>query len=273
MSVLTGTRPFGVAAVIAALGLCAAAAKAAPINEVDYFSLTVGQTIDFNDVAGGPAPGTNYDNLLNFGGILIGERFAGQTLSFIAGSDSLSGSPTGPLTVLAGAPNQNLAIAESPLEGALTNALAGIGPAGFPSFNGIGEGSVAILFDNDQSQFGFQSVGGNLGTANFDFFRRDGSLIQTLTPTSLTSNSFGFEREGGLNDIAGISIWNTDFGGIGFDNIIFDIPGNDFPVADVPPDVPDEEPVTTPVSEPTTLGLLAVGIIGLRLASRRRRSA
>ncbi|MGI9506103.1 MAG: hypothetical protein ACR2RE_23940, partial [Geminicoccaceae bacterium] len=83
------------------------------------------------------------------------------------------------------------------LDGAFTNALAGIGPIGFPNFNGIGEGSVAILFDNDQSQFGFQSVGGNLGTANFDFFRRDGSLIQTLTPTNLTSNSFGFERDGG----------------------------------------------------------------------------
>ena len=272
MSVFTDARSLGIAAAFAALSMYPAATKAAPINEVDYFSLTVGQTIDFNGIDGGPAPGTNYDNLLNFGGILIGERFAGQTLSFIGNSDSLSGNPTGPLSVIAGAPNQNLAIAESPLEGAFTNALAGIGPIGFPNFNGIGEGSVAILFDNDQSQFGFQSVGGNLGTANFDFFRRDGSLIQTLTPTNLTSNSFGFERDGGVNDIAGISIWNTDFGGIAFDNIIFDIPGNDFPGGDVPGDVPDDEPVATPVSEPATLGLLAIGMIGLRLAARRRRS-
>lgn len=273
MSDLTAARSLGVVLAFGAFGMYATAAEAAPINEVDYFSLTVGQTIDFDSIAGGPAPGTNYDNLLNFGGILIGERFAGQTLSFIGNSDSLSGSPTGPLTVIAGAPNQNLAIAESPIDGAFTNALTGIGPLGFPDFNGIGEGSVAILFDNDQSQFGFQSVGGNLGTANFDFFARDGSLIQTLTPTNLTSNSFGFEREGGLNDIAGISIWNTDFGGIGFDNIIFDIPGNDVPGGDVPGDIPDDDPVATPVSEPTTLGLLAVGMIGLRLASRRRRSS
>ncbi|MGI9506102.1 MAG: PEP-CTERM sorting domain-containing protein [Geminicoccaceae bacterium] len=30
--------------------------------------------------------------------------------------------------------------------------------------------------------------------------------------------------------------------------------------------------MATPVSEPATLGLLAIGMIGLRLAARRRRS-
>jgi hypothetical protein len=37
-------------------------------------------------------------------------------------------------------------------------------------------------------------------------------------------NEFGFLREGGLRDFAGISIWNTDLGGIGFDDVIFDVP-------------------------------------------------
>ena len=264
MSVLTRAKAIGFTTALSVLGLHAATVDAAPINEVDYFSLAVGQTIDFESIAGGPPPGTNYDGILNFGGVLIGERFAGQTLSFSGNSDVLSGSPTGPLSLVVGTPGQNVAILSIPAEGVPTNAVVGLGRLGFPNPLAIGEGAVAILFDNDQSQFGFQSLGGNLGSANFDFFRRDGSLIQALTPTRLGSNSFGFEREGSINDIAGISIWNTDPGGIAFDNIIFDIPGDDVPV---------DEPVATPVSEPATLGLLAIGLVGLRFACRRRKSA
>lgn len=134
-----------------------------------------------------------------------------------------------------------------------TNVLAGLGPTGFPNFNAIGEGAIAILFDNDQSAFGFESVGGNLGDANFDFFARDGSLIGSLTPTGLGTDLFGFSREGGVNDIAGISIWNTDPAGIGFDNIIFDVPGDN-----------------VAVPAPATFGLLGIGLFGLGVLSRRQ---
>jgi len=44
---------------------------------------------------------------------------------------------------------------------------------GFPDSEAIGEGAVAILFDNDQSEFGFYSFGGNLGSldsARFEFW-------------------------------------------------------------------------------------------------------
>jgi len=237
------------AALVATVG--AAAVQAAPINEIPYASVFVGQTIDFEGIVGGDAPDTNYDGLLNFGGVLIGERFAGQTLGSSGNSDTLSGAATGPLTVLAGAAGQNLVV----LSDSVSQVLAGLGRLGFPSFDAIGEGAVAILFDNDQSSFGFRSVGGDLGSATFDFFRRDGSLIDTLTPVGLGTDAFGFLREGGLRDIAGISIWNTDPGGIGFDDIIFDVPGDG----------------VAPVPLPAGVWLLLSGVGGL-VALRRRKA-
>ncbi len=196
-----------------------------PINLIDYSAIDVGSTIDFNSISGGSAPGTNYNNILTFGevligggGINIGERFQGQSLSYSGDSDILSASASSELQVISGSPNQNLNV----FNYSGSNVLTGLGRQGFPSGNAIGEGSVAILFDTDQSQFGFQSVGGNSGSATFHFFRRDGSLIDTITPTELTSNSFGVKRDEGVRDIAGISIHNTDPGGIGYDNFVFD---------------------------------------------------
>jgi hypothetical protein len=203
----------------------------------------------FESVAGGVAPGTNYDGLLNFGGVLIGERFAGQVLGASGNSDTLSGSPSGPLTVEPGLAGENTVV----FANSGSQVLAGLGPLGFPAFDAIGEGAVAILFDNDQSSFGFRSVGGNLGSATFDFFRRDGSLIDTLMPTGLGVNEFGFLRDGGVRDIAGISIWNTDPAGIAFDDIIFDVPGNDVGAIPLP-----------------AAGWLLIGGVGALAALRRR---
>src|SRR5215510_15746879 len=53
-----------------------------PVNVVPYVSLTGTGLITFDDIAGGPAPGTNYDGILTSGGASFAERFLGQTLSF-----------------------------------------------------------------------------------------------------------------------------------------------------------------------------------------------
>lgn len=90
----------------ASIIMVATSAVAAPINEVSYGSIAVGQTIDFE----GLAPGTNYDSVLNFGGVKIGERFAGQTLSSSGNSDVLGGTPSSPLNVIAGATGENVTI-------------------------------------------------------------------------------------------------------------------------------------------------------------------
>ena len=202
-----------------AIGLSATAAQA-QITQVAYGSLTGTQTVTFDDVAGGAAPGTNYDGVFFSNGVGFAERFVGQTLSTGTGFDTLGGAPSGGgLTLQVGAPGQNLNVF---VNGA-SQVLTGLGPTGFPSFDAIGEGSFAALFSSDQSQFGFQLVGGNGGNAFVSFFRGNGSLIQTINLTGLADTFYGFQRDGGVNDIRGISIYNSDEGGIGFDNLKFDV--------------------------------------------------
>jgi hypothetical protein len=207
-----------------------------PINAVPYASLTGTGLITFDDIAGGPAPGVNYNGILSSGGASFAERFLGQTLSFNGNFDVLSGTPVGPLSLQAGAAGQNLNVFDFS-----TNVLNGLGPLGYPDFEAIGEGSMAVLFVFDQSQFGFQLVGGNGGSATLNFFRRDGSVIQSIVVNNLADAFYGFQRDGNVKDIAGVSIHNNDVGGIGLDNLKHDVPA--------------------PVSEPSTLVLLSVGVV------------
>jgi hypothetical protein len=232
----------------------AATASAAPIMSVDYFTLTGTGLITFDDIAGGDAPGTNYDAVFESGGADFGERFAGQTLGFSGDFDVLAGSPTGPLGLVAGAADQNLNVFMHN-DATPSHVLTGLGPLGFPNFNSIGEGAFAVLFDFDQSEFGFELVGGEGGNAYVSFFRRDGSLIDNVTVSGLGTAFYGFEREGGVNDIAGISIYNDDPAGIGFDDLKHDVPG-------VPNDV---------VPEPGTLALLGLGLAGAGFRLRRKK--
>lgn len=231
----------------AALVAIALGVQAAPINQVPYASLTGTQLITFDDIAGGAAPGTNYNGIVVSGGASFAERFAGQTNSPSGDFDVLSGAPTGPLTLVTGTSGQNLVVLLN--EG--TQVLAGLGPLGFPDFDAIGEGAFAILFTTDQSEFGFQLVGGDGGAATLGFFARDGLLIDQIVLGGLANTFYGFTREGGLKDIAGISIFNADPGGIAIDNIKHDVQSGQ------------------PVPEPSSAALLGLG--AALLAARRRR--
>jgi hypothetical protein len=228
-------------------------ALAAPVNQVPYASLTGTALITFDDVPGGGAPGTNYDGIFESGNAAFAERFVGQTLGASGPFDTLSGTPSAPLALQVGAPGRNLNV----FVNAGSQVLTGLGNLGFPSFDAIGEGSFAVLFDFDQSQFGFQLVGGDSGTATVSFFARNGTLIDSVTLTGLADAFYGFSREGGVQDIAGISITNNDPAGVGFDNLLSDVQG-----------VPGTPGDTIP--EPGTLLLLGSGLAGLRLIRRRR---
>ncbi|HEY5062275.1 MAG TPA: hypothetical protein VII52_12115 [Gemmatimonadaceae bacterium] len=202
----------------------APAASDVAIQVVDPATLTVGGSITFG------AFGTdlsNHDGLLTVNGGTFAERFASQSLDAAGDFDVLSDGATVPLRLQAGAANQNL----STLFDAPSNSvvLAGVSAAGggFPAFNAIGEGSIALLFDQDQFEVGMSVTGANGGAASVDFFRRDGSLIQTIVlqlADVAAPQAFAFRRVGDVRDIAGISIENDDPGGIGFVNFLIDTP-------------------------------------------------
>lgn len=235
-----------------------ASTVSAQIVAVSPGSLTGTGLITFDDVAGGAAPGTNYNGIFESNGADFGERFVGQINTPLGNSDVLSGTPTGPLTLALGPTNQNLNVVFN----VSSQVLAGLGPLGFPNFDAVGEGAFAVLFDFDQSEFGFDLVGGNSGNATVDFFRRDGSLIQTIVLSGLSDQSYAFSRVGGVHDIAGISIWNDDLAGIGFDNLRHDVAG----VVGPPP--------TGAVPEPSTYGLFgAAALVGALAWNRRRKTA
>ncbi len=206
-------RPLG--ALVLLLGILGLSASAAPINPTAYGSLTSAALIDFESLAPGPFPGVSIDGVLVQTGASFAERFAGQTLGTSGTFDTLSGTPTGPLSLVAGAPGQNLVAADAGGIG-----IAGLGPLGYPDLSANGEGSIAMLFDVDTSEVGFEVRGVDAGTMTLGFYRRDGSLIDTLN-FALFNGFFGFTRDGGLADIAGVTITNDDVEGVGLDNFVF----------------------------------------------------
>lgn len=234
------------------LALALALPAGAQITQVDYASLSGGQVVGFDDIAGGAAPGTNYDSVFASNGVGFGEHFAGQTVSDVGGFDRLAGAPSGGLSLVAGVAGRNLDVFVQ----ASSQVLAGLGSAGFPSFGAIGEGALALVFSSDQSQFGFQLVGGNGGSATVDFFAGNGSLLDSISVSGLANSFYGFSRDGAVHDIAGISIWNDDPFGIALDNLKHDV------ASTVPP--------PNPAPEPSTYALMLMGLGGIAWAVRRR---
>jgi hypothetical protein len=231
---------------LAALALDPVIASA-QIDQVNPATLTATTVAAISDVATG-----NHDEIVSSGGLTFAERFAGQTLSANGNFDVLSGIPTGPLTLQAGLPGQNLFLDNRGGGGGVE--ITGIGPLGFPNSNALGEGSIAFLFPSNQFEFGLQLEGTSGGSATFDFFRRDGSLIGEVALSNLTDRLVAFRRTGSVGDIAGVSIFHDDLGGFFFDNIRY-----------------HTVPESSSVPEPSSLVLASIGGLGLLVAGRARR--
>jgi hypothetical protein len=213
-----------------------AAVAQALVAEVDPSTLDCAVTIDFESEAAGTK-----DNVVTIDDASFAERFAGQTLGASGNFDTLSGVPNNPLALQTGASGQNLDVANLS-----TNIIDGLGPPAMP--DNIGEGSMAVLFDFDQSQVGFDVYGSGGGDATIEFFTRAGSSLAILPMSSLADGAFGFERVGGIADIAGFSIFNSDPAGIAYDNLCYNV---DSAQAPTPTPTPTPTPSPTPAPTPT----------------------
>ncbi|WP_298838792.1 hypothetical protein [uncultured Roseobacter sp.] len=195
----------------------AALACGQPVCLVDPDSLALTRIITFEDTQSRNGPGHQISDLLVLPGAVFGERFAGQLVAAQGDHDVVSGEVLSPLTVVAGPPGQNLSVVF--MQG--NNVLNGYGAAGFPKRHAQGEGAMAFLFDEDQSAIAFQLRGGEAGTARVSFLNRNGTVIAELDLPPAGEHSFGFARDTGTGDIAGVLITNTDPQGLALDNIRF----------------------------------------------------
>lgn len=191
-----------------------------PVNIVDRSTLTCSDLADFQGLTGVVR---NYDNIMRFGGLRIGQFFAGHSVASVdfAGFQhefvfSTSGLDN-PLTLEAGPSPSNLSTYRRP---------SGQRSIGGNGANGIFEpaiGAMAVQFDAPQSELGLKLVGTEAGgVALFRFYQSDGTLIYPLEVESENrTNTLTFARQGGVADIAGMIIFNLDPGGLRVDNIVY----------------------------------------------------
>lgn len=184
---------------------------------VDPDSLHLPRIITFDDTRSSSGPGFAVKDILVMPGAIFGERFAGQSVTSHGDHDRVTGTALPPLTVLPGAPGQNLSVVF--FDG--NNVLNGYGVAGYPKRRAQGEGAIAFLFDQDQSALSFQIRGGESGAVEVSFLMRDGGLLSRIMLPPAAEHAFGFVRRTGASDIAGVLIENTDPQGLAIDNLKF----------------------------------------------------
>lgn len=221
--------------------------------------------------------GCSLDQTLALDNLKLGEHFRGQSLTRQGNADVL-GSHTGlggQLDLQAGEAGKNLAIVDGGADGVL---LGGVGPGGsnggVPNFSALGTGAVSLLFNNDQSKFGFRlhnwdgfDEEDNASILFLAFFDFQGNLIGEVLEWSLPNDtlrafaggpiSLAFGRTDGTKDIAGVSIWNSD-------DLGMQISGMQH----------DQDGVRDPVSVPTPGALLLAGLalVAAGTAGRRRKA-
>jgi len=234
------------------LGLITGAAQAGATSEVAYAALG-GTAVSFSELTDGAV----IDGLLSSGGVLFGERFAGQELAVAKAprpgavaqdwfDDLSNGSPTAGLTLLAGAAGANLGAYN--YGDASGMALFGAGPLVGAA---DGFGAISARFASPVSALGFQLRDADGGAIALRLYRTDGSLIDTVDLSGRSDGRYAFARSGGTADIAGFTLTNRDsYYGVSIDNLVLS---------------------AAPVPEPASALLLPAGL-ALLWAARRRAS-
>ena len=219
-----------VPAVLGVVSLGVSLFSHAALVQVTPGSLSAAYVVDFEDQGLGVGMLANHDSVLESGFTQFSERFAGQTNTevFIDFEffDTLSGTPTDPLTLADGPPNENLTVG---------NLGGNHGLSGESSTKALGQGAVSVLFDFDQSEVGFDALG--IDTDEFgealgetliaSFFARDGSSLGVfnLNLDGGFAKTFAFATDDGAFEIAGFSLTNDNVGGLGYDNFLHDVQG------------------------------------------------
>ena len=193
-----------------------------------------GTLIDFND----KFP-TYYPRVIGADGVSFGERFLGQVI--LQEKDALgiphdkigAQKPDLPLTLLAGEVGENLIIKENGDND--TPVLAPVGPAGWTKKAGVGEGTLALKFDELVCAMGFRaSLEGRkngyfpnpLHTDNLKvtFYSDEGATLAYFAINKRAEEiySFGFKvAEDESPWISGVLIQNLDVEGVAFDDFVF----------------------------------------------------
>ena len=175
----------------------------------------------------------------------IGESFAGQTVAIAGGFESVSGTPSGPLSLQAPQTGGVITFGGIELQGLLANAPL--------VDSNIGEGAISILLAGDHLEMGLDLVKANSGTISLQFFERSGAVFDTVNLSFSGDRAYTFASTNGIDRFAGVTITNVDDAfGIAIDNLRLD---STVPAASIP--------------EPTTIVLLGLGLAGIGFKRRQ----
>ena len=218
---------------------------AAGLITFSEFSLgTVNPTYAPGDYGGGVGAPT-----VDFDGYFVGQSLSATPAVDCPGAAATAcvvGSPTGPLTLDAAAPDVSIVSdGANPTSPVLS---------GSPTFNG----PIAVLFSTDQYGVGFDAgFFDDVGSTAITAFDRSGNLLG-----SVSNEGTGIEFLGLINDnptavIAGVflDLIGAESAGFAIDNLRFGVVGEVVETSDVP--------------VPAALPLLAVSLAGFGLLRRR----
>lgn len=218
-------------ALLASLAL-ASPAPAQGIERADYPAVARDALaiVDFEILPPRAEPGYSVDHGIVFAGGRMGTGFAGQRMGDENGFDRLGGQPFGPLTLVTGPARRGLSVATHRGFGSM--AVYPLGPAGFPALEARGEGSIAVLFDEDICQVGMRvhsdypdPLGAYVtarGEVLLTAYGREGTRLGQLSfHLPLGMSAHGLRSADSRSTIAGLTLENSDPGGIAIDDLAY----------------------------------------------------